>query len=227
MTIQGQGNIGFGAGVRLALENSSSEVIVIANPDCHLEEGRGLPELITCLQQRSTHAIVSPLIVDRAGKIEYHAYGDWTFTPTRYLSRAWSRLVIRHAASTRIPKGLKLPGTFLVMKRDVAYKLGPFDPKFFLYGEDRDMCRRARAMNIDLLLCREAVAIHEGGVSAKTVPNIVTRGQAGAALEIARRKFGVIGSVLAGFDLLVTSRSSEIRNIRLAETRRFLRREKA
>lgn len=226
VTLQGHGNIGFGAGVRLALENSSSETIVIANPDCHLKEDRGLRELIACLQKSPTHSIVSPLVVDRSGKIEHHAYGDWTFTPTRYLMRAWIRLVLQRGSSTQIPKGLKLPGTFLVMNRDVAYELGPFDPKFFLYGEDRDMCRRARAMKIELLLCREAVAIHEGGVSAKTVPNIVTRGQAAAALEIARRKFGFFGFVLAGLDLFLTSRSSEIRTIRIAEIRRSLRWEK-
>ncbi|MCJ0892081.1 glycosyltransferase family 2 protein [Rhodococcus sp. ARC_M5] len=226
VTLQGHGNIGFGAGVRLALENSSSEIVAIANPDCYLEEGRGLRELIACLQNGPTHSIVSPLVVGHSGKIEHHAYGDWTFTPTRYLIRAWSRLVLQLGSSARIPRGLKLPGTFLIMNRDVANGLGPFDPKFFLYGEDRDMCRRARAMNIELLLCREAIAIHEGGVSAKSVPHIVTRGQAAAALEIARRKFGFLGSVLAGFDLLVTSRSSDIRKIRLAEIRHSFGREK-
>jgi len=111
-----------------------------------------------------------------------------------------------------------------MMKRDVAMELGPFDPQFFLYGEDRDMCRRARKLNIRLLICHQAVAIHEGGVSAKTVPEVVTRGQAAAAVEIASRKFGRPGAVLAAVDLLLTSRSSATRKIRFSEIRRRLSR---
>ncbi len=57
----------------------------------------------------------------------------------------------------------------LISKNDFA-TLGGFDPQYFMYGEDVDLCWRARLYGMKLGVCKEAVVRHYfGGSSHSTV----------------------------------------------------------
>jgi hypothetical protein len=53
-----------------------------------------------------------------------------------------------------------------MVRRDLLEALGGFDEGFFMYCEDKDLCRRIRAAGYDVRFEPEAVARHEGGASA-------------------------------------------------------------
>jgi GT2 family glycosyltransferase len=44
-------------------------------------------------------------------------------------------------------------------------RLGGFDPAFFMYGEDADLCARAWADGGRCVICPDATLIHHGGAS--------------------------------------------------------------
>ena len=58
-----------------------------------------------------------------------------------------------------------ISGCFLMIDRDLWQRLDGFDPRFFMYGEDADMCLRARAIGARARICPEAQIIHYGGAS--------------------------------------------------------------
>jgi N-acetylglucosaminyl-diphospho-decaprenol L-rhamnosyltransferase len=58
-------------------------------------------------------------------------------------------------------------GCFLLIRRELWEELGGFDPAFFMYGEDADLCLRAKNLGHKCLICPEATIIHYGGASEK------------------------------------------------------------
>jgi hypothetical protein len=57
-------------------------------------------------------------------------------------------------------------GTFMAVRADLFRRLGGFDADYFLYGEDMDLCHRARHLGARTVHVPEARAVHGANVSA-------------------------------------------------------------
>jgi GT2 family glycosyltransferase len=53
-------------------------------------------------------------------------------------------------------------GACLVARKEVLRRLGPFDERTFMYGEDMDLGLRARDAGIETWFCPEARVLHVG-----------------------------------------------------------------
>src|SRR5579875_1388053 len=81
-------------------------------------------------------------------------------------------------------------GTFMAVRTAVFRQLGGFDPRYFVYGEDLDLCYRAAAAGLRTIHVPEARAVHGGNVSA------VQRfgsGRAAAVVEGELRFYATLG----------------------------------
>ena len=58
-------------------------------------------------------------------------------------------------------------GCFLLIPRAIWLALGGFDPVFFMYGEDADLCLRAERLGARPMITPDATIIHYGGASEK------------------------------------------------------------
>lgn len=56
-------------------------------------------------------------------------------------------------------------GCFLLIDRPLWERLGGFDPTFFMYGEEADLCHRARSLGARPAITPEATIVHYGGAS--------------------------------------------------------------
>ena len=56
-------------------------------------------------------------------------------------------------------------GCFLLIDHDLWKRLGGFDQRFFMYGEEADLCARARALGARPMVSPEATIVHHGGAS--------------------------------------------------------------
>jgi N-acetylglucosaminyl-diphospho-decaprenol L-rhamnosyltransferase len=71
-------------------------------------------------------------------------------------------------------------GVALMVRRAEFLAVGGFDPAFFMYYEDVDLCRRYRARGLELERVVEACVVHEGGrsrVSARAQKRAYDRSQ--------------------------------------------------
>jgi GT2 family glycosyltransferase len=58
-------------------------------------------------------------------------------------------------------------GCFFLIRREHWEQLGGFDPMFFMYGEEADLCLRAKKHGMKCLICPDAEIVHYGGASEK------------------------------------------------------------
>jgi GT2 family glycosyltransferase len=200
LVIQGHGNVGFAAGVKLGIESTSADFSVIVNPDC-------LPDIdafVAFLRQlKPGMGVITPVLIGRDGQVDYAPYEDYVFTPTMYLSAVVCRWYLRSAKSERLPFLVKIPGAFIAMESSLARQLGgPFDPEYFLYGEDRDLTHRLRKARIPIRLTRNVRIVHLGGESGKSVGELVARSRADSGIRIAARRYGSAGKLLMMLDVL-------------------------
>jgi hypothetical protein len=58
-----------------------------------------------------------------------------------------------------------ISGCFLLIPRSIWLALGGFDPLFFMYGEDADLCHRAERLGARPTITPDATIVHYGGAS--------------------------------------------------------------
>jgi GT2 family glycosyltransferase len=65
-----------------------------------------------------------------------------------------------------------VPGAFAIIRRDLIEQIGFFDPRFFLYYEEVDLCRRIKAAGFKIAYWPDLRISHIGGESSKTVTGV-------------------------------------------------------
>jgi GT2 family glycosyltransferase len=151
-------NLGFASGANLGAQRARSRLVLFLNPDA-----RVLPETIAVaadfLDAHPEFGIVGPLLVDGTGA--------WQPSAGRF--NVLSHLVLDTRVARRPPRRSRpvdwIHGAFLLISRDLFRRLGGFDERFFMYGEDMDLCARARAAGYRTAIVPEARAVHYGNRS--------------------------------------------------------------
>jgi GT2 family glycosyltransferase len=155
-------NVGFAAGATQGAAAAGGDVLVFLNPDARLLPG-ALTALVDALVHTPGAGIAGGGLVDERGRWEpAHARFDpvahlvFDTTPGRLASR-W-----RHR-----PWVVDwVYGTFMAVRRDVFRQLGGFDARYFVYGEDMDLCHRAARLGTRTIHVPAARAVHGRNVSA-------------------------------------------------------------
>jgi GT2 family glycosyltransferase len=65
-----------------------------------------------------------------------------------------------------------VPGAFSIMRREALAQTGLFDPQFFLYYEEVDLCRRMKAKGFRVLYWPDVVVTHIGGESSRQLTTL-------------------------------------------------------
>jgi GT2 family glycosyltransferase len=178
-------NPGFGAAVNRAAARGTAEAILVLNPDARLAPIAVADGLVR-LERHPMVAAVQGAIVNRATGKEERAAGRelglvhlmgralglkamLRFRPVRALARRVPGLADhverRPDTDTAVES---LAATAIVLRRSAFTEVGGFDERYFLYGEDLDLCRRLRDAGWALLAVPDTWAEHTSGGSAAT-----------------------------------------------------------
>jgi N-acetylglucosaminyl-diphospho-decaprenol L-rhamnosyltransferase len=176
--VQTGANLGFAAGCNVAAGKATGDLIVLVNPDSVADEG-ALAALVDAVQAdpdagplggRAHHADGS---YDRRSVLGrpslrgavLFALGLSTFRRgSRRLDPEHGPLYLS-ADDGPVPVNA-VSGAFLAVPRPLWERLGGFDERFFLYGEDVDLSVRAAAAGWQPTLVPAAGYTHVGGVSS-------------------------------------------------------------
>lgn len=171
------GNVGFGRANNLALTRIDSRFLLLINTDTFLSP-ESIDVALAHMEQHPRCGIVGVRLVGRQGELQpscryFPTPGNMFATRVgayRWpLASLWGRPVDNMAwdhASERVCDWV--PGCFYLVRREVLEQVGLFDPRFFLYFEEVDHCRRTQQAGWTIDYCPRADVIHIGGESART-----------------------------------------------------------
>ncbi len=178
--IASESNLGFAQANNLGIRNTSSELVLLVNPDT-IVKGTDVDRLVSILESRPDIAIVGPRIVDGNGRAEL-SFGSmispWAELRQKMLVRGNDRgssvitaIVDRMTRRTRRVDWVS--GACLLIRRHDLEKVGGFDPRFFMYAEDVDLCAAVRSHGRSVLFSAEPQIVHLRGRSATAAPERV------------------------------------------------------
>lgn len=178
-------NLGFGKANNLALRQATGRYALLLNPDTIVEEDT-LRTLVAFLDAHPHVGAVGPMILNPDGTFAPESRRSFP-TPEAafYRMSGLSRLFPRSERFGRyhlsyLPQDRAAPvdalsGACLLARRDALRQIatGPpeafdvFDPAFFMYGEDLDLCYRLQTAGYEVWYTPDARIVHYKGESTK------------------------------------------------------------
>ena len=170
-------NIGYARANNRAIRATASELILLLNSDTVVPPS-AIDALVRELDRHPRVAIVGPRLVDADGRPEL-SVGSMIgplnearqklkgFALDRKLPLL-SRWVGRTLSRRHQPDWVS--GACLLIRRAAADKAGLLDERFFLYGEDVDLCAAVRRLGGQVLFVPEIEVVHHRGRSGLTAP---------------------------------------------------------
>ena len=192
--LDAEGNLGFGAGVNLALSARlvPEADVLLLNPDARIE-----PDQIALLQRRLRErpdiASVGASQVDGTG---HPARVEWPFPSPL---NAWLEAV----GLARLQRGPHFAiGSVLLLRAEALTQVGWFDDRFFLYAEETDWAYRAHLLGWRHGVVTDAAAMHIGA-GTSTDDRLRTVRFHASQERFYRKHYGALGWQLARVGLWV------------------------
>ena len=166
-----ESNLGFGGGVRRAVDIANGNKFLVLNPDSRVERADWTgfideihDDRIVCADLRSEQnkrelpGWFSPGIFSEiARSLAQSRIDRGTDWPARFLRRRGLK-----------PDGLAwVTGAAIAMTRKRWEELGGFDPAFFLFFEDIDLCLRHRRKGGSCIISTKLEVMHKRGVASR------------------------------------------------------------
>lgn len=152
-------NIGFGRAINYAAQKATGEFIYLINPDAVLKKPDDLVQLISFAEKNPQAGIIGTRVLEPGGKE----------TKPRYAYPEAKRM---HSFLEKLPGEIAwLIGASLLLRTSVFHTIKGFDPDFFLYGEEVDLCLRVRKQGLELAFNGDVTVEHIGSASANQLPS--------------------------------------------------------
>jgi GT2 family glycosyltransferase len=168
--------LGFSANHNQAISRGSAAYHLVLNDDTIIPEGV-VAGLVAFAEKHPRAGVISPRLVDRDGNERER--------PTRFPS-IWTE-VWRSLPWEWVPGALRgyypaarhrqafqpdrVTGACVLLRRAALRDVGPFDPAFFMYYEEPDLCRRMHAAGWEVWYVPDVQVTHVG---AQTVDRHMT-----------------------------------------------------
>lgn len=153
-------NKGFGFCANIGFQHVASDYIFFLNPDAVVLLGV-LQAIRLAFTQHPDAGIVGGLLVDRRGKVESDGFGG-EITPVSIITRR----ILHNSLPTGVAPIAWVSGGALCISRSAFHAVEGFDPAFFLYWEDVDLCRRVRRAGYGVYIQPTAHLSHMRGASS-------------------------------------------------------------
>jgi len=183
-------NVGFGRANNQAIHFATGRYVLLLNTDAFVSPDT-LPRTIEHLDHHPECGVVGVRLVDENGTVQP---GCRSFpTPWNlFLSRSGMSRFVSRASLVDDPDADDLesrrcdwvPGCYLLTRRELIDRIGLFDPRYFLYYEEVDFCRRVRAAGWLTWYLAQTTVVHVGGASATSDATLTAAGRQIPTLQI-------------------------------------------
>ena len=174
--IQSDENLGFAAGNNLAFERSRGRYVLFLNPDAEIV-GDALKTMLAVVKHRPDAGVVGPKLVNP----DLSAQIDCMRAFPTILNQLFDSSLTRNCLGVINFAGVKpvvresvdpiavemLPGTCVMMRREVFEEAGRFNDQYFMYAEDIELSYRVKSTGWTNYYVSKAAVIHHGGRSSE------------------------------------------------------------
>ncbi len=163
--IESGDNLGFGRANNLGFKHSKGRYILMLNSDTIVENN-----ILTCMVN---HFDSMPNDVACIGSLLVHGNHEPCFSHGFFTKWQWEFGCRVHKGDSTSISGFQqdveyVSGADMFVRRWVAEKYGLFDPDFFMYYEDMEICYRYKQNGLRSVLLSEQGIIHLDGASSKS-----------------------------------------------------------
>lgn len=157
-------NGGFGTGVNEGLKEAYSLGVKYAwllnndatpEPDC-------LAKLVSVAENNPKVGVVGARILDPTGSVPEHA---GTVMDGRFFNCTYSM----SSEEMNDARFSWVTGACMLLNVSILRKIGEFDPRFFMYWEDADLCCRLKNAGYRIGVATDAVITHQAGTSSNDI----------------------------------------------------------
>ena len=179
-------NVGFGAANNVGIDVVGRRYVLLMNPDAW-PVGDAIEKLVRFVASRPRTGAVGPRLLNVDGTVQQSVRGyptRWRLA-TEYLFLRWfaprTKLLNAFYAANfdhRSERAAEfLVGAALMLRREAVQEVGGFDPEFFMYNEEVDLCYRLRRAGWSVDFYPGAEFIHVGRGSSGAVAEQMYREQ--------------------------------------------------
>lgn len=168
-------NLGFAIANNLAATSAKGKYLLLLNPDT-LVLDHAIDRLVAFAREHPDAGIWGGRTLFADGKLNpTSCWGRMTllslfffacgFTRAFHNSRIFNREAMGNWQRDTVRSVDVVTGCFFLIERSLWQRLGGFDPTYFMYGEEADLCLRAHKLGAKPIICPEAQIIHYGSAS--------------------------------------------------------------
>jgi GT2 family glycosyltransferase len=157
--IQKNKNDGFGRANNIGIKQSTGEYILLLNSDMVVVENT----IENCLKKIKSDKNIGALgckLLNEDGSDQKS-----TYSIAGYKQMLDINLVFNKFIKLNIGSHESIMGSFMLMPKMVLDVCGSFDPDFFMYSEELDLCNRIKEHGYEIVYYSQAEAIHKHGGS--------------------------------------------------------------
>jgi GT2 family glycosyltransferase len=174
--IQLKKNIGFGSACNIGAEAASGKYLLLLNPDAVVSADT-LANAVEFMEKHPSAGLMGPKILNPDGTLQlscrrsiptpsvafYYFAGLSSLFPN---SRRFGRYHLTYMDENETAQVEVISGSFMFMRLELFNEIGGFDRRFFMYGEDIDLCYRIALAGYEVWYYPETQIVHQKGRSS-------------------------------------------------------------
>ena len=178
--IKNSENLGFGKAVNQAARVATNDYLLILNPDTVIQEDT-IATFVHYMKDHPGAGLIGPKILNPDGSLQLTCKRSFP-TPGVALPKLLglskvfpkSKLTGKYNLTYLDPEEVHsvdaVSGSCMFLQRKLFTDIGGFDERFFMFGEDIDLCYRIKESGKEIYYVPRTKIIHYGGESVKFAP---------------------------------------------------------
>ncbi len=172
-----QKNLGFGRANNVGLERCQGRFVLLLNPDVTVNP-QAVGRMADFLISRQDAAAVGPRLLYPDGHVDPDARRSFPVPSTLFYrtvglsrlfpkSRVFGRHNMGHMPDTEVHEMDAGTAACMMVRMAALDRVGFFDPRYFMFGEDLDLCYRLKLGGWKIFYLPSASAIHHKGAAVR------------------------------------------------------------
>jgi GT2 family glycosyltransferase len=176
LLIKNKENLGFAKANNQIIEKTRGQYLLLLNPDTEVFEG-SIDVLIEFMDKNIDAGVVAPKLINSDGTLQRSCMGFPTLgamamrqlflealVPFNPYTKKYLMSDFKHDKPAEVDQPM---GACLLVRKGIIDKLGAFDPKYYMFFDEVDLCFRIKKAGWKIIFDPASSVMHHGGTAVK------------------------------------------------------------